>query len=388
MLRIRGDHPFFGTLALFAEFRVSDAVPMAATDGKVLWFNPDFTTRQNPSQLCGLIVHELLHAALLHIPRRGKRDPALWNIAADIVVNGMVASDTSYTLPEGSVVNTELAHLSVEEIYEKLASSTWQATPGPGDHADLRVKEFYEKPATDKLKIQKPGLADLLAGGDHTAIDEEQEAALQRQWRAAMQQAGAVARRIGKGFGRDGLGNSRDITEATAPSLSWRELLWQFLVSTPCDFAGFDRRFIWQKLYLEEVVGESVEVAIVLDTSGSIGNDELGAFMVEIQGILDAYPQIQGWLFFADAALYGPHPFSQHAAIPAPRGGGGTSFEPFFKWVGKEQEVGSAPLCIYFTDGYGKFPNQIPDVSVLWVVIPGGRDSADFPFGYVTRMGV
>ena len=72
------------------------------------------------------------------------------------------------------------------------------------------------------------------------------------------------------------------------------------------DFGGFDRRFIHRKLYLEDVVGESVEVAICIDTSGSIQNKELSAFMGEIQGILDAYPQIRGTLFFADADLYGP----------------------------------------------------------------------------------
>ncbi len=361
LLRIRGDHPFFGTLALFAEFRVSDTVPTAATDGKVLWFNPDFTAKQNPSQLCGLIAHELLHAALQHLPRRRERDPQLWNIAADIVVNGMVAGDTNYTLPEGGVENISLAHLSVEEIYEKLI--------------------------TGKLKMPKIGLLDLLGTGDHTAIDEEQQSALQRHWRAAVQQAGAVARRMNKGFGHKGLDSLRDITEATAPSLNWREILWQFLVSTPCDFSGFDRRFIWQKLYLEDVVGETVEVAIVLDTSGSIGGDELGAFMSEIQGILDAYPQIQGNLFFADADLYGPYPFNQHAEIPAPKGGGGTSFVPFFDWVRKAAQDGSVPLCIYFTDGYGSFPGVVPDVSVLWVVIPGGLGSQDFPFGTVARIG-
>jgi predicted metal-dependent peptidase len=361
LLRIRGDHPFFGTLALFAEFRVSDTVPTAATDGKVLWFNPDFTAKQNPSQLCGLIAHELLHAALQHLPRRRERDPQLWNIAADIVVNGMVSGDTNYTLPEGGVENASLAHLSVEEIYEKLI--------------------------TGKLKVPKIGLLDLLGGGDHTAIDEEQQSALQRHWRAAVQQASAVARRMNKGFGHKGLDSLRDITEATAPSLNWREILWQFLVSTPCDFSGFDRRFIWQKLYLEDVVGETVEVAIVLDTSGSIGSDELSAFMGEIQSILDAYPQIQGNLFFADAALYGPYPFNQHAGIPAPKGGGGTSFVPFFDWVRKEARNGSVPLCIYFTDGYGSFPSNVPDVPVLWVVIPGGLGSQDFPFGDVARIG-
>jgi predicted metal-dependent peptidase len=42
------------------------------------------------------------------------------------------------------------------------------------------------------------------------------------------------------------------------------------MVATPYDFGGFDRRFIHRKLYLEDVIGESVEVAICIDTSGSI----------------------------------------------------------------------------------------------------------------------
>ena len=251
LLRIRGDHPFFGTLALFAEFRVSDTVPSAATDGKVLWFNPDFTAWQDPSQLGGLIAHELLHAALQHVPRRRGRNPGLWNIAADIVVNGMVAGDTKYTLPEGGVEKAELAHLSVEEIYEQLV--------------------------TGKLPIPILGLIDLLAGGGHTAIDEERATSLQRHWRAALQQAGAVARRMNKGFGREGLDSLRDIVEATAPSLNWREILWQFLVSTPCDFSGFDRRFIWQKLYLEEVVGESLQEEGLTTLSGWVTH-RLGGF--------------------------------------------------------------------------------------------------------------
>lgn len=120
LLRIRGDHPFFGTLALFADFRVTDDVATAATDGKVLWFNPAFVEQQDPSSLCGLVAHELLHAALQHGLRRREREPERWNIAADIVVNGMVRQDTTYKLPQGGVEDAKLAHLSVEEIYEQL----------------------------------------------------------------------------------------------------------------------------------------------------------------------------------------------------------------------------------------------------------------------------
>lgn len=362
LLRIWGDHPFFGTLALFAEFRMSDMVETATTDGKVILFNPAFTTKQDPSQLCGLIVHELLHAALQHLPRRREREPMMWNIAADIVVNGMIRQDTSYNLPVGCVEDANLSQLSVEEIYEQFS--------------------------TGKLPLPNLSLIDLMPGDGNTAIEVEQDASMQRHWRSALQQSCAVARRIGKGFGKNGLDRIRDIIEVTSPTLNWREILWQYVVATPCDFGGFDRRFVWQKLYLEEVVGESVQIAIVIDTSGSVSGNELGEFMGEIKGILDAYPQIHGQLFYADTHIYGPYDFGLGEEIPKPKGGGGTSFIPFFKWVSQQLTSGFNPLCIYLTDGDGEFPKEAPEVPVLWVVCGGGLESNHFPFGKVVRMGV
>lgn len=377
LMRIRGDHPFFGTLALFAEFRLTDLIDTAATDGRVLWFNPGFVEKQNANQLCGLVAHELLHAALQHVDRRRERDALLWNIAADIVVNGMIRSDTGYELPKGGAEAPKLAHLSVEEIYEQLAIG--------------------------KSKVPKITLLDLvpeLAGGEggdtHSTspgsgdgcLERSRAEHLERHWRAALQQAGAVARRINRGFGRNGLDGVREFDSACSASLGWREILWQFMVATPYDFGGFDRRFIHRKLYLEDVVGESVDVAICIDTSASIGDRELGAFSAEIQGILDAYPQIRGTLFFADADLYGPHEFSLSTGLPAARGGGGTSFVPFFDWVQHQELGGAQPLCIYFTDGYGTFPPNPSASPVLWVVMPGGLESPGFPFGEVARMQV
>jgi predicted metal-dependent peptidase len=107
--------------------------------------------------------------------------------------------------------------------------------------------------------------------------------------------------------------------------------------------------------------------------------------MGETQGILNAYPQIKGNLFFADANLYGPYPFSIDAPIPEAKGGGGTSFEPFFEWISRKS--GTLLLCIYFTDGYGSFPNRLADANVLWLVLPSGLESNKFPFGMVARLG-
>jgi len=364
VMRIRGDHPFFGTLALFAELRVSDEVATAATNGRVIWFNPNFIGPLNASKLCGLVVHELLHAALNHGIRRREREPTLWNIAADIVVNGMIRDDTKYSLPDGGVENVDLAHLSVEEVYEQLN--------------------------TGKIAVPQISLLDVMFDGmkvDEDAILDAQATNLQRHWRTALFQANAMARRLNKGFGSNPRGASRELQSATSAPVGWREVLSQFVVSTPFDFQGFDRRFVHKKLYLEEMQGESVDVAIVIDTSGSIQEQELSAFLGEVEAILDAYPHIKGMLFFADADLYGPYEFSRGTPVPPALGGGGTSFCPFFDWVEKEEAAVHLPICIYFTDGFGTFPTNAPNSPLLWVVLPGGLDSTRFPFGDVIRMG-
>ncbi|MGY6528538.1 MAG: hypothetical protein ACXITR_01285 [Cyanobacterium sp.] len=43
-------------------------------------------------------------------------------------------------------------------------------------------------------------------------------------------------------------------------------------------------------------------------------------------------------------------------------------------------------VCIYLTDGYGCFPDNVPSLPVLWVVCAGGLDLQEFPFGETVRL--
>lgn len=56
---------------------------------------------------------------------------------------------------------------------------------------------------------------------------------------------------------------------------------------------------------------------------------------------------------------------------------------PFFEEVARGALEG---MCVYLTDGYGDFPAEAPPLPTLWVVAPGGLDSASFPFGEVARL--
>ena len=43
----------------------------------------------------------------------------------------------------------------------------------------------------------------------------------------------------------------RNLCEVLEPEIDWKIKLWNFLVRTPSDFGGFDRRLIHSGTYLE-----------------------------------------------------------------------------------------------------------------------------------------
>lgn len=373
-LRLRMHAPFFAALAMFAEVRFTEAVPMAATDGKTLWFHPQVYGDLAAEERDALFLHELLHAALLHPLRRGVREVETFNIAADIVVNGMVAAEALLQLPSGAVRDPKLEHLSVEEIYELLQKQL------PRQRLTLPLADLLSPGAINSRAANSATNRER----DESAHSLQEHHELEAHWKQAIQQARVLAQSQGKGELPAGV--NRHLDAIADPQLDWRSQLWRYLVHTPNDYSGFDRRFIHQGLYLDHLEGESVEVYCCIDTSGSVGEEELSLFLGELQGILSAYPMLRCWLFYADASCYGPYELMDGSGIPAPKGGGGTDFRPFFKKVARHWNREKQAVCVYLTDGYGDFPKQEPELSTLWVVVPGGLDDEEFPWGEVIRL--
>ena len=336
---------------------VQDDLETAATDGRDVFVNPSFFLGLPQAERDGLLVHELLHAALLHLPRRGRRNPVLWNIAADIVVNGIIDEHPDLRLPAGALRDPDLASLPVEEVYAILL------------------------PRIDQLAA--PAIGDLAAYDSSTGCPDP--SVTEAKWRRAIGMAEEARRLAGTGALGAKLG---DLDEARRPQLDWKSILWRFLVHTPVDFGAFDRRHFHRGLYLETLEeAESLHVWVAVDTSGSVSKAELAAFLGELRGIANSYPRIKIDLFYADAALYGPHRMDADARIPEPEGGGGTDFRPFFERAVTESGRGFEPaVLVYLTDGFGAFPDSPPRQPVLWVVCPGGLKSRDFPFGEVARL--
>ncbi len=369
LLRICQRSPFFATLALHAKIKITAELPTAATDGRDVFVNPEFFNGLTPAAQEGLLLHEVLHAALLHVPRRSTRDPKLWNIAADIVINGMLIRD-GYTLPEGGVRDAAREHLATEEVYEALLKDAKQPP-------ELAMADLMEGDGP-------PGAS---AGNDKdapAANAASNKAELEGRWKKALQDARMVAQSSLAGDVPAHL--QREIGQLLRSQIDWRSYLWRYLVQTPTDFGAFDRRFVGNGMYLETIAGETVHVHVCVDTSGSIAGGEINIFMAEVQSILLAYPHLRCELYYADAGLHGPFTLTAGSALPKPIGGGGTDFRPFFKYLEQHADHHATAVAVYLTDGYGDFPALTPAIPTLWVVTPGGKAMDDFPFGETIRL--
>jgi len=378
LVRISTRSSFFATLALFARFQVSDKVPTAATDGRHIYVNPQFLGSLTVGQQDGLILHEVLHDALLHVTRRGSRDPKLWNVAADIVINGIILRD-GWVLPEGGLRDSSKEHLATEEVYDLLMRQA-EKIEIQVEMQDLLAPGSGEPSGKESQGEGKEAQAKGRKGDKTSKLKEEIEA----DWRNAMEQAKMIAK--SSTWGKFPGSMAREMAHLQPTKLDWRSYLWRYLTHTPTDFSGFDRRFMYQGLYLEAIAGESVRVQVAVDTSGSIDNEAIVAFVSEVRAILEAYPHLKCDLCYIDTQIYGPYALTHDSHLPPPEGGGGTDFRPFFEHIEKNTNGYETQVAIYLTDGWGDFPDYAPSIPALWVVLPGGRDVEQFPFGETIRL--
>ena len=368
-LQVRKECQFFGALMLFASTKETKKYDTACTDGKDIYFNMDFLKSLNSSEQNALMLHEVLHMALLHVTRRQNRDPKIWNIAADIVVNDLILRNTSFRLPKGAIIDKTYRDKSVEFIYESLLKN-------------------------NKYKKHKSYIQDLKDSGTNDNSSQADGMEIESYWKDKIQviKNSDMVNNSDK-FGSNTTGGlpdgmDREVENILEPEVNWRHALWKYVGRTPADFDELDRRFLYRGLYLEGLMTEALEVSVCVDTSGSVSRDLIDQFVAEINGILKSYPHVKCDFFFCDCELSGPFKISSPEEIPVLKGGGGTSFVPFFKYLEKNNEnhMGSHKVSIYLTDGYEEFPKFVPKDPVMWLVSADGEETSEFPFGEVIRI--
>ena len=378
--------PFFGNLAMRLQLVNADSwLTTAATDGRSFYYNTDFVNRLKPKEVEFLFGHEVLHNVYDHIGRTGEhRDRMLFNCAADFCVNSDLIDQHIGEKITPCLYDVKYKGMSAEEVYDDLYKNAEK----------INIQQLMDQLLDEHMDGDGDGDEDGEGDGDEKdgkgnkegkgrpkRLSEEERRALRDEIREAVLQA---AQAVGAGNLPGGV--KRLIKDLTKPVVNWRDLLEQQIQSTvKNDFTWMrpSRRAWHMDAVLPGMIpGTQIDVCIAIDTSGSIGEADIKAFMSEVKGIMEAYDEykIQVWSF--DTDVYNHQIYTSDnmgdAASYQPQGGGGTDFEVNWTYM-KENDI-QPKKFIMFTDGcpFGSWGD--PDYCDTVFIIKG-NERAEPPFG-------
>lgn len=393
---------FFGSASMGLRFVVDEKCQTAYTDAKIIGFSPDYINSLNLEHVETLICHGTLHAIMLHPLRLRGRDHKLANMAMDYAVNG-ICRRAGLKLHPNWLYDDKLsaAGMSFEAIYDILKKDRPpEPDKGQGPQGDGGGKKG-PKGENDKGagsgKDDENGAGEPDGAGDGAgepepwqagevrepkddkghALSESDIAQIEQEWKIAAAKALQQAQAAGK----VPAGMERLVKDMTIKKRDLEDVLRDFVQKTLAGDYTYSRpnkRHIIRDIYLPSIRGEEIPmIAMVMDTSGSIGEEQIAYFTGKLNSILSEYnTTVQ--VVYCDTQAHDGGQFN-NSDLPLrlkPIGGGGTDFRPAFKLL---ESLDIEPTClIYYTDGYcDSFPSE-PDYPVLWALYGAERE---FPFG-------
>ncbi len=371
--------PFFGNMATRMRLvNADDWCPTAATNGRDFYYNTKFVEKLSVKKLEFLFGHEILHCVFDHFGRVGSRDRNLANIAQDFAVNQILVDERiGEKITEVKICyDSKYRGLAWEEIYDELYEKAEKISMPEllkqlGDLLDEHIKEGDGQ---GDGKDEKDGKG-------RPGMTKEEAQAIKDEIKQAMIQSAAAA-----GAGKTPAGIMRMIKNMTEPKMDWRSLVRQeiqSIVRNDYSFQRPNRKSMHSGAVLPGMKeATTIDVAISIDMSGSIGEDDATTFLSEVKGIMDQYEDFKVNIWCFDTDIYNhqeiTHDNSEDLLSYEPQGGGGTDFEVNWQFM---QDNGIQPRkFIMFTDGYpcGGWGDE-DYCDTIFVV--KGNEKAEAPFG-------
>ncbi|MBU5682670.1 MAG: hypothetical protein KQA34_03095 [Candidatus Aenigmarchaeota archaeon] len=295
----------------------------------------------------GVFMHELMHIINAHIIT--KRD-TLKNVAMDLVVNDILEDiiNVKFGLNKvfEKILDIEFKKYTWEQVYEMLRND---------NEAMKVVNEIEEKVMSEKIDI------------DEKSVSEIEKKVLEGI---------EIAEKI---RGLDSLGEMLKAKLLKA-KVNWYEILRNVLYDISYKVKDYSFRKISKKSYAINVVlpgqirEEEINLNIVIDTSGSISEEELSKFISEVKNLVEQF-EIGGKIYVHDAKILYKDDIRNvkedfNVLLKNLKGGGGTSHKEVFEDIRKQF---GRVINIIFTDGYSDL-EEIKDIKRYENIFVVGED--------------
>ena len=377
-------HPFFGNMATRLRIKAADDwLPTAAVDGRNLFFNTQFFNAMSNQEIEFVIAHEILHCVFDHLTRRDDRDPMIFNIAADYIVNNILVRDRIGDKPKLVDCYQDFKYdgWASEEVYDDIFEQAKQN----GEEFLKELGELLDEHLDWEGNGEEEG-----GSGNNGNVSKSQPKYSKEELREIRDE---IKENMMTAAQSSGAGNTpkeieRMISQLTEPKMNWREIIRQSVQSTirsDYTFSRPSRKGQMSGAILPSMDFEdTIDIAVCIDMSGSIGEVQGKDFLGEVKGIMEEFPDynIKVWCF--DTKVYNEEDFEANDGKDLLdyelMGGGGTDFMANWTYM-KEQDYVPKKL-IMFTDGYAWDSWGDPDYCDTVFVIHSNRDKGlQGPFG-------
>jgi predicted metal-dependent peptidase len=328
--------PFFASVLLGMDLKIDASLkpPTAATNGTSVFIHPDAVTRWSVEEVCGVLVHEVMHVAMLHPWRKGSRNHKKANHAMDYAINPIIA-EAGFALPPEGLDGTPYKGKSFEEIYNILPDpppddgSGQGAGQGQGDQFD----NCMDAPGNEQERQQSEAEAKV------------------RITQAANQ---------AKAQGSLPAGLADLVEQALKPQVDWREELRRYMTQVLKNDQSWNRgqrRFLAQGMYLPALHSPGMgRVVVGIDTSGSIVA-RVGEFLDEVQSICDECKPECVTVIQCDARVTAVDHYGDGETLKADvHGGGGTDLRRIYEAIDDDMPA----VMVLLTDGQTPWPDMPP----------------------------
>lgn len=354
---------------------------MGVDDRWRLYVAPSFVDECDSATLAAALVHELNHLLRIHADRAElagvtPETHRLWNIAGDCEINPDIMSE-GFMLPDWALTPEKIGAdegQMAEVYYQHLLKNQ-----PPMDESDGAGAAGDESPGDCGSCAGGPTRGHEDSSGDsdgsgsgEKGLDPSHGEVLRRQ---VARDITNHAKQKGRGSVPGGL--LRWATDLLEPKIDWRKTLSSMIRNAAALAAGktdytytrMSRRSTNRTIF-PALRSPVPEIAVVVDTSGSMSDDDVGAALAEVEGILKQIGCGSGAIsvLTVDAAAHGVQRVTTAKRVEV-RGGGGTDMR-----VGIEDAVKLRPrpnVVVVLTDGWTPWPDVPPSIPVVAGIITG-----------------
>lgn len=394
------------------------------TNGEFLIYNPQHVLKSYKTEKDAPVrdyLHIVMHCVFRHMFMNPALNRPLWDLACDIAVENVInelylkSFDTNrakYQQTEINKIKSKVKILTAEKIYSYLIDEVTELQAAElrgyfyADNHEIWYMTDIE--IEDRFGIETAAGQNGNGNGDGNADGEGQtyHIALNEMWKDISERMQTDLETFSKQQGDKAGGLVQNLKAANREKYDYTAFLRKFAVlgeAMKINDDEFDYIFytyglkLYDKMPLIEPleykeVKRIKEFVIAIDTSGSVSGELVQTFVQKTYNVLKStesfFSKINLHIIQCDADIQEhvkitkQDEFDEYLNDMKIKGLGGTDFRPVFKLVNElihNNEFTNLKGLIYFTDGYGEFPQQKPGYDTAFVFIDDEYNNPNVP---------